>query len=108
MANGEGAFVFWNHQGWKGPEKGRWLHVHTTMYENKSDVDIQLTRAGTSRAVAVDSAKPQSSVTPSGGEDYAGRPFVGVDGNGLQQFALVVEECGCLSRPAGRIAWPPS
>ncbi len=34
-ANQQGAFVFWNHQGWKGPEKGRWLDVHTTMFQNK-------------------------------------------------------------------------
>jgi len=34
-ANQQGAFVFWNHQEWKGPEKGRWMEVHTTMYENK-------------------------------------------------------------------------
>jgi len=34
-ANQQGAFVFWNHQGWKGPEKGRWLEVHTTMLQNK-------------------------------------------------------------------------
>jgi hypothetical protein len=34
-ANEQGAFVFWNHQGWKGPEKGRWMDVHTTLYENK-------------------------------------------------------------------------
>jgi hypothetical protein len=34
-ANEQGAFVFWNHQGWKGPEKGRWLDVHTTMYEKE-------------------------------------------------------------------------
>ena len=34
-ANQQGAFVFWNHQGWKGEEKGRWLEVHTTLYENK-------------------------------------------------------------------------
>lgn len=34
-ANDQGAFVFWNHQEWKGPEKGRWLDVHTTIYENK-------------------------------------------------------------------------
>ncbi len=34
-ANVQGAFVFWNHQGWKGPEKGKWLDVHTTMFENK-------------------------------------------------------------------------
>ena len=29
-ANEQGAFVFWNHQGWQGEEKGRWLDVHTT------------------------------------------------------------------------------
>ncbi len=34
-ANAQGAFVFWNHQGWKGSEKGRWLDVHTTIYDNK-------------------------------------------------------------------------
>jgi 3',5'-nucleoside bisphosphate phosphatase len=34
-ANAQGAFVFWNHQGWKGAEKGRWLDVHTTLYQNK-------------------------------------------------------------------------
>jgi len=34
-ANQQGAFVFWNHQGWQGEEKGRWLDVHTTMYSNK-------------------------------------------------------------------------
>jgi hypothetical protein len=34
-ANGQGAFVFWNHQGWQGAERGRWLPVHTTLYENK-------------------------------------------------------------------------
>lgn len=34
-ANEQGAFVFWNHQAWKGEELGRWLDVHTTLYENK-------------------------------------------------------------------------
>jgi hypothetical protein len=34
-ANKQGAFVFWNHHGWKGEEKGRWLDVHTTLYEKK-------------------------------------------------------------------------
>lgn len=34
-ANEQGAFVFWNHQGWKGEEKGKWMDVHTTLYENK-------------------------------------------------------------------------
>jgi len=33
-ANQQGAFVFWNHQGWKGAEAGRWLDVHTTLLEN--------------------------------------------------------------------------
>jgi hypothetical protein len=34
-ANQQGAFVFWNHQGWKGEEAGRWLEIHTTLYDNK-------------------------------------------------------------------------
>ncbi len=34
-ANQQGAFVFWNHQGWKGEEKGSWLDVHQTMYDKK-------------------------------------------------------------------------
>lgn len=34
-ANDQKAFVFWNHQGWKGEELGRWLEVHTTLFENK-------------------------------------------------------------------------
>jgi hypothetical protein len=34
-ANEQGAFVFWNHQEWKGPERGRWMEVHTQLYENK-------------------------------------------------------------------------
>ena len=32
-ANEQGAFVFWNHHGWKGPELGRWMDVHTTLLE---------------------------------------------------------------------------
>jgi 3',5'-nucleoside bisphosphate phosphatase len=35
QANAQAAFVFWNHQGWQGPEKGRWLEVHTILLENK-------------------------------------------------------------------------
>jgi hypothetical protein len=34
-ANEQGAFVFWNHHAWKGAEKGQWLEVHTTLYDNK-------------------------------------------------------------------------
>jgi len=35
QAHQQGAFVFWNHQGWKGEEKGAWLDVHQTLYDNK-------------------------------------------------------------------------
>jgi len=35
QANQQAAFVFWNHQGWKGEEKGQWLEVHETMFQNK-------------------------------------------------------------------------
>ena len=35
QANQQGAFVFWNHQGWKGEEAGRWLDVHTQLFDNK-------------------------------------------------------------------------
>lgn len=31
----QGAFVFWNHQGWKGEEKGQWMDVHQTMFDRK-------------------------------------------------------------------------
>ena len=27
------AFVFWNHPGWKGPERGRWGDEHTRLFE---------------------------------------------------------------------------
>lgn len=33
-ATEQGGFVFWNHQGWKGSEKGSWRGVHTTILEN--------------------------------------------------------------------------
>lgn len=34
IANEQGAFVFWNHPGWKPEAKG-WLDIHTKLYENK-------------------------------------------------------------------------
>lgn len=34
-ANAQNAFVWWNHQAWQGEEAGRWLDVHTTMFDNK-------------------------------------------------------------------------
>lgn len=33
-ANEQDGFVFWNHQGWKGPELGRWMDVHTLLLTN--------------------------------------------------------------------------
>lgn len=30
----QGAFIFWNHPGWKPEHKG-WFDIHTTLYENK-------------------------------------------------------------------------
>lgn len=35
QANEQGAFVFWNHQAWKGEEAGSWLDVHTQLFDNK-------------------------------------------------------------------------
>lgn len=34
-ASEQGAFVIWNHQGWKGEDAGRWLEVHTEMLNKK-------------------------------------------------------------------------
>jgi 3',5'-nucleoside bisphosphate phosphatase len=34
-ANAQGAFVWWNHQAWQGEDKGKWLDLYTTMYDNK-------------------------------------------------------------------------
>ena len=33
-ASKQGAFIFWNHPGWK-PDKKGWFDVHTTLYEKK-------------------------------------------------------------------------
>jgi hypothetical protein len=35
QANEQGAFVFWNHQEWKGAERGSWGDVHTQLLNNK-------------------------------------------------------------------------
>ncbi len=47
QANKQGAFVFWNHQGWKGEEKGKWREVHTTMYEKKWLHGMEVCNGGT-------------------------------------------------------------
>ena len=31
----QGAFIFWNHPGWQGAEKGKWGEVQTVLYEKK-------------------------------------------------------------------------
>jgi len=46
-ANEQGAFVFWNHQAWKGEERGRWMDVHTTMYEGKMFQGMEVCNGGT-------------------------------------------------------------
>ena len=33
-ASRQGAFIFWNHPGWK-PDKKGWFDIHTTLYEKK-------------------------------------------------------------------------
>lgn len=35
QANQQGAFVFWNHHDWKGPEAGGWLPVHQQLFDEK-------------------------------------------------------------------------
>jgi len=47
QANKQGAFVFWNHQGWKGEEKGKWREVHTTMYDRKWLHGMEVCNGGT-------------------------------------------------------------
>ncbi len=34
-ANDQDAFVFWNHPGWQGAERGKWQDFHATVYQNK-------------------------------------------------------------------------
>ncbi len=46
-ANQQGAFVWWNHQAWKGEEKGRWLDVHTKIYEEKLLHGMEVCNGGT-------------------------------------------------------------
>jgi len=31
----QGAFIFWNHHAWKGEELGRWLDIHSKLYDSK-------------------------------------------------------------------------
>jgi len=35
-------FVFWNHPGWKGPERGKWSDVQTELYNNHSLRGIEI------------------------------------------------------------------
>jgi hypothetical protein len=47
QANKQGAFVFWNHHEWKGPEKGAWMDVHTTMIDNGWLHGMEVANGGT-------------------------------------------------------------
>ncbi len=44
-AKEQGAFVFWNHPGWKPEHKG-WFDIHTTLYENKWLDGIEVANGG--------------------------------------------------------------
>lgn len=35
QANQQGAFVFWNHHDWKGPDLGGWIEVHQKLFDEK-------------------------------------------------------------------------
>ncbi len=35
LANEQGGFIFWNHPGWKGIERGKWQDFHEKMYTNE-------------------------------------------------------------------------
>jgi hypothetical protein len=45
IANKQGAFVFWNHPGWKPEHKG-WFETHTILYENKLMHGIEVVNGG--------------------------------------------------------------
>lgn len=47
IANKQGAFVFWNHQAWKGEELGSWRDIHTTIYEKKWLHGMEVANGGT-------------------------------------------------------------
>lgn len=47
IANQQGAFVFWNHQAWKGEERGSWRDIHTTLYEKKWLHGMEVANGGT-------------------------------------------------------------
>ena len=42
QAADQGAFVFWNHPGWKGDEKGKWGEWQTKLYESKQLQGIEI------------------------------------------------------------------
>jgi 3',5'-nucleoside bisphosphate phosphatase len=44
-ASKQGAFIFWNHPGWK-PEKKGWFDIHTTLYEKKYMRGIEVVNGG--------------------------------------------------------------
>ena len=44
-ASKQGAFIFWNHPGWK-PDKKGWFDTHTTLYEKKYMRGIEVVNGG--------------------------------------------------------------
>ncbi|MHC4518102.1 MAG: Sb-PDE family phosphodiesterase [Planctomycetota bacterium] len=45
-ASKQGAFIFWNHPGWK-PDKKGWFDIHTTLYEKKHMRGIEVSNGRT-------------------------------------------------------------
>ncbi len=35
LASQQGAFVFWNHHDWQGPDRGNWLDIHQQLFDEK-------------------------------------------------------------------------
>lgn len=42
LAAGQGAFIFWNHPYWKGPERGKWAEAQERAYQQKQLRGIEI------------------------------------------------------------------
>ena len=46
QANQQGAFVFWDHHDWRGPEAGGWLDIHQQLLDGKLLHGLEVANAG--------------------------------------------------------------
>lgn len=58
-ASKQGAFIFWNHPGWK-PDKKGWFDIHTTLYEKKYMRGIEVVNGGSYYPEAHDWAREKN------------------------------------------------